>query len=424
MNFLLLNLAVADMMVALFITPRFILSHFFTHPDGKTGTLFCKLLTGGNFTWTGGAASVFTLVAIAFERYYAVMYPYGNKGKLTSNKLMGIRIPLPPAASGTLRKKTLTPFHPTQYQLRHDSFTNIHMHATFGNFSPLIIIPTSWTSAAILNVPLFLTIYFDKEVNFCMEYWPNDWLPKAYSSTWFFVAGIILVTLMTALYSRVVYSLWFKQRENNSENTNQGVMKVRKRVTKMVLAVSVIYGLCWMPNLTIYALNYFSPTQNYGDVTYITSIVLVSCNSTVNPFIYVFVNQKFRRKIKTLLGCKITCVLMTPMNFLLVNLALADIMVALFIAPQFILIHTFKHPDGLAGTLLCKFLTGGNLMWTGATASSFSLVVIAFERYFAVMYPYGNRRKLTTGKLKKYTTYSPGNIKRYRWALIRINTVF
>lgn len=60
----------------------------FTHPDGKTGALFCKLLTGGNFTWIGGAASVFTLVAIAFERYYAVMYPYGNKGKLTYNKLM------------------------------------------------------------------------------------------------------------------------------------------------------------------------------------------------------------------------------------------------------------------------------------------------------------------------------------------------
>ena len=87
MNFLLLNLAVADMMVALFIVPRFILVHFFTHPDGMTGTLFCKLLTGGNLTWIGGAASIFILVAIAFERYYAVMYPYGNKGKLTYNKL-------------------------------------------------------------------------------------------------------------------------------------------------------------------------------------------------------------------------------------------------------------------------------------------------------------------------------------------------
>ena len=75
----------------------------------------------------------------------------------------------------------------------------------------------------------------------------------------------------------------------------------------MVLTVSIIYGLCWMPNLTIYALNYFSPSQNYGDVTYITSIVLVTCNSTVNPFIYVFVNQRFRRKIKSLLGCRMIC---------------------------------------------------------------------------------------------------------------------
>ena len=79
-NFLLLNLAVVDQMVALFIAPRFIFIHFFKHRDGWSGTIFCKLLTGGNLTWTGGAASVFTLVAIAFERFYDVMYPYGNKG--------------------------------------------------------------------------------------------------------------------------------------------------------------------------------------------------------------------------------------------------------------------------------------------------------------------------------------------------------
>lgn len=84
-------------------------------------------------------------------------------------------------------------------------------------------------------------------------------------------------------------------------------MKVRKRVTKMVLAVSVIYGLCWMPNQFIYVFNYFLPSQNYGNVIYIVSIVLVSCNSTVNPFIYVFVNQKFRRKVKSLICCGMPC---------------------------------------------------------------------------------------------------------------------
>ena len=80
----------------------------------------------------------------------------------------------------------------------------------------------SWISAAILNIPLFLTIYFEKKADFCMEYWPKpDWLPKAYSSTWFFVAGVIPITIMTALYARVVYSLWFKRGGSNLENTQQ-----------------------------------------------------------------------------------------------------------------------------------------------------------------------------------------------------------
>ncbi|XP_067044165.1 allatostatin-A receptor-like [Acropora muricata] len=258
MNYLLINLAVADIMVALFVAPRFLLSHSFTHPAGATGTLLCKLLTGGNLTWIGGAASVFTLVAIAFERYYAVMHPYRISGKLTYGKLK-------------------------------------------------VLVPTIWIASGILNIPLFLTIYFDKAVNFCMEYWPNDWLPKAYSSTWFFSAGVIPILLMSVLYSRVVCRLWFKREPNNNDVANQAVLKVRKRITKMVLSVSIIYGLCWMPNLSIYALNYFSPSQNYGDVTYITSIVLVTCNSTVNPFIYVFVSQKFRSKIKNMLCCSEIC---------------------------------------------------------------------------------------------------------------------
>ena len=87
-NYLLVNLAVADIMYASFVTPQYILSHTFTHPDGVAGTVLCRLLTGGNFAWVGAASSVFTLANISIERYYAVMYPLGNKGKLTERKLM------------------------------------------------------------------------------------------------------------------------------------------------------------------------------------------------------------------------------------------------------------------------------------------------------------------------------------------------
>lgn len=88
MNILLLNLAAADMMVdVLFLTPQFILTHFFKHPDGMNGTIMCKMLTGSNIAWVGGGASVFTLVVIALDRYYAVFHPNGSKRKLTNKRL-------------------------------------------------------------------------------------------------------------------------------------------------------------------------------------------------------------------------------------------------------------------------------------------------------------------------------------------------
>jgi len=82
-----------------------------------------------------------------------------------------------------------------------------------------------------------------------------------------------------------------------------------------------------------------------------------------------------------------------------VNLAIGDIMYATFIAPEVIMTTLDNHPGSVGGTVLCKMLTGGILAWVGGLSAMVTLVVIAFERYYAVIYPYSNR-KLTTKKLK------------------------
>ncbi|KAJ7389626.1 hypothetical protein OS493_029965 [Desmophyllum pertusum] len=68
----------------------------------------------------------------------------------------------------------------------------------------------------------------------------------------------------------------------------------------MVIAVSAVYSITWFPVLIIYMLNYFHASQEYGNITYIIGIVIVTFNSCVNPFVYVFVNERFRSHIKRL----------------------------------------------------------------------------------------------------------------------------
>lgn len=88
------------------------------------------------------------------------------------------------------------------------------------------------------------------------------------------------------------------------------------------------------------------------------------------------------------------------MNYLILNLAVADIIVALFLIPRSIVAHTVNHPEGISGTVLCKSLTGGVLAWFALAASVFTLIVIALERYFAVLDPQIHRRQLNTSRLK------------------------
>lgn len=70
----------------------------------------------------------------------------------------------------------------------------------------------------------------------------------------------------------------------------------------------------------------------------------------------------------------------TAMNILVLNLAIADIVVAIFVAIQFVIGPMYKHPSGTTGAILCKFLTGGTVTWTAALVSACNLVAISVER--------------------------------------------
>ena len=101
--------------------------------------------------------------------------------------------------------------------------------------------------------------------------------------------------------------------------------------------------------------------------------VMISINIAGNSLVCLMILKKKEMK--------------TSINWLLFHLAIADSLVAVFFIPPCILSHFIEQPSGIIGDLLCKLITGGVLAWAAASASSFLLVVIAFERHSATVHP-------------------------------------
>lgn len=252
-NYLLVNLAVADLIVAVFASVQFIIAPAIKHPDGATGTMLCKLLTAGNPAWIGAIASVFSLIALAIERFCAVLYPHSLRLKLTKHKI-------------------------------------------------LILIILCWFFSVIFAIPGFWAMVYRTDINGCGHSWSKPIYAEAYTIGWTIVAGIIPISIMAGLYSKVVYRLWFG-RDTTTEASQKALLRYRRRATKMVIAVTIIYVFCWVPELSIYFLG-FTGAINLTRVHHGIASVLIVFNSSINPVVYSLQSSHFRRHLSDLVCCK------------------------------------------------------------------------------------------------------------------------
>ncbi|XP_058970057.2 neuropeptide receptor 22-like [Pocillopora verrucosa] len=254
MNRLLLNLAVADVTVAIFTALQFVLGPFYQHPTGSTGALLCKFITGGPMIWTAALVSICNLVAISYERYQAVVLPLSGRGEITNWKLK-------------------------------------------------FIIPGCWLAGFLWNIPLLVTVTYQEESGACGEYWPGPVSPIAYSLGWDVVAGTLPITAMSYWYSKVVCHLWFNKTPGVKSAATKMVILQRKRATLVVISVSIIYAICWVPVLVMYTVTHALPNQELYSRLHRVTILLAMFNSCINPVVYSFTSTRFRKHFLRLLRC-------------------------------------------------------------------------------------------------------------------------
>ena len=250
-NYLFLNLALSDMLVATSLIPQYIIRPVFTLTDGWAGTLFCKLFVGGFTMWVAGCASTTIYVVIALERFYAT-----RLGK-RARKLQGRKLKM--------------------------------------------AIALVWIYAVLTEIPPFCVMTYDESRKSCFENWPNQLHGKIYTVFTFLVDFTIPLIFMAALYTKTIKVLWVNSKR---PNTSLSAVKTRKRVTKIAVIVTVLHALCWSPDVTSYLLAYHVPgLLEYGSIEHHACVIPVAVGTCLNPIVYAFQSQRFRSQLANMIGC-------------------------------------------------------------------------------------------------------------------------
>ncbi|MBZ3879377.1 Neuropeptide FF receptor 2 [Sciurus carolinensis] len=262
-NLFILNLAISDLLIGIFCMPITLLDNIIAGwPFGNT---MCKI--SGLVQGISVAASVFTLVAIAVDRFRCVVHPF--KPKLTVKTAFVIIVIIWVLAI-TIMSPSAVMLHVQEekyYQVKLNSLNKTS--------------PVYW----------------------CREDWPHQEMRKIYTTVLFTTIYLAPLSLIVIMYGRIGISLFKSAVPHTGKQSQEQwhvVSKKKQKVIKMLLTVALLFILSWLPLWTLMMLSDYadlSPNvlQIINIYIYPFAHWLAFCNSSVNPIIYGFFNENFRR---------------------------------------------------------------------------------------------------------------------------------
>ncbi|XP_022108112.1 neuromedin-U receptor 2-like [Acanthaster planci] len=267
-NYLLVNLAVADMLVCL----QAFFYHLVAHescallhyiPSSFGGReLYCRLLTSRFLTWAFSYASAYCLSLVTLERYVAIVYPLKYERKLT-----------------TVRMKSL--------------------------------IALAWAMSVSLSMPfLFTTEPIDEPDQTCSTItYPHQAFPSVVSVVAFVTAYLLPVILMTLAYYKMQATLKRQAKALNLQHARAAAYDLviaRQRLVSMLIIVLGALLILWAQSYIGILICLHPTEESYftfcGSIEYSYvrgfSDFAFYLNSAINPVIYEFKYKKFRQGLK------------------------------------------------------------------------------------------------------------------------------
>uniref|UniRef100_A0A3P9JTL7 Neuromedin-K receptor n=1 Tax=Oryzias latipes TaxID=8090 RepID=A0A3P9JTL7_ORYLA len=248
-NYFLLNLAFSDASMAAFNTLiNFI---YAAHGEWYFGEAYCKF--HNFFPVTSVFASIYSMTAIAVDRYMAIIHPL--KPRLSAKATTGIIVCI-------------------------------------------------WSLAIVLAFPLcyFSTTQVRPRRTICYVAWPR----MADDSFMYHIIVAVLIyvlplVVMGITYTIVGLTLWGGEIPGDSSDNYHGQLQAKRKVVKMMIIVVVTFALCWLPYhiyFIVTGINKRLSKWKYIQQVYLSVMWLAMSSTMYNPIIYCCLNSRFRAGFK------------------------------------------------------------------------------------------------------------------------------
>ena len=260
------NMAVADLLLTITIMPFTVA---FLYRDtlwigGTLGSVTCKALFYVMPVFI--SASVFTMMLISFDRFYAVFYPLKEK-----------------------------------FFQKPKVLSAIIWISSFGLMTP--------------NVLMFQTTEEQPGVYYCLEKWP--WAPpndtdftetykvlKSFHICLFVVLYALPLSVTLFIYFLICRKLWLGKIPGNViDRKIAAENRLKRKVTCLLVITCVVFAVCWFPVYVNHYFWYVRPDQSHKLPSRVQMLFIwiAHANSALNPCLYILLNKKFRQKFQATL---------------------------------------------------------------------------------------------------------------------------
>ncbi|KAL4617123.1 galanin receptor type 1-like [Arapaima gigas] len=250
-NIFILNLSIADLSYLLFCIP-FQSTIYILH-TWVLGPFVCKFVH--YFFTVSMLVSVFTLAAMSVDRYVAIVHA------------------------------------------RKASSVRVARHALLGVLGIWLL-----SLMAAAPVARHQGIFERHNGTFCWEVWPEQSHKKAYVVCTFLFGYVLPLLLISFCYAKVLNHLHKKLR-NMSKKSEAS----KKKTAQTVLVVVVVFCISWLPHHVVHLWVEFGtfPLNQASFLFRVTAHCLAYSNSSVNPIIYAFLSENFRKAYKQVFRCQV-----------------------------------------------------------------------------------------------------------------------